>query len=75
MGKELQETCAMADAALRELDGAPREPDRVVGVAQVLQCKSSEDDDGATGRRIIRLDSCRMHDPLLFAVAGNGRSW
>ena len=36
--------------------------------AQVLQCKRSEDGDGATGRKSIRLDSCRMHDSLYFAV-------
>ncbi len=37
--------------------------------ARSLQCKSTEDDDGATVRRILRLDECRMHDSLDFAVS------
>ena len=38
-------------------------------VARLLQCKNSEDDDGAAVRRIIKLDSGRMHDSLYVAVS------
>ena len=43
-------------------------PDSLVGgVAQSLQCKSTEDGDGATGRKRSRKNAGRMPDPLQFA--------
>ena len=44
--------------------------------AQFLRCESSEDGDGATGRRIIEKNTCRMHDPLQFAFRfGGDQEW
>ncbi len=43
-------------------------PDSVVGVVQDLQCKSSEDGDGATVLGFLFKGSGRMPGPLQFAV-------
>ena len=53
--------------------GARSGCDSPVGVVRLLQCKSSEDGDGATVRRISKLESGILPVPLLFAVPAGSK--
>jgi len=57
----------------KPVEGARSGCDSPVGVVRLLQCKSSEDGDGATGRRILEMNPGRMPGSLLFAGSVDSR--